>query len=607
MSENNGLSRSFKIDRKKVDPNKRTVELAFSSETPVERWGENEVLSHNRGDYDFSRFAGGDHPLLLGHDEHNPDSQIGVIQSARVDSDKVGRAVVRFGNSAKANEIFQDVQDGIRQLVSVGYDRTSAIKSEKAKDGKVTTRYKWAPTHIAIVPVPADTKVGIGRNLVQTNTVYKHMEPINEKTEIIAISKMVAHDCEHIAGEIKDLTADALTMGMSLRDYRGKLMELRQANPRTKPLFSGGIESSRIGAPIGMSDKDQRQYSIRRLIRSAGENNGRAKNCFEADCSQQAETNMGIVAEGTLIPADVSLFPCNRGFQRGRRDMQAEIFAQGGAFVPTQMMTPPIEVLRNLEILSLCGTENYSGLQGNINIPRQDAAATAFSVPEIGALTQSSQVLGQIALSPKRIGATQTYSKQFVFQSTPDAESFLRDDLFKVMALKRDYLGLNGQGANSEPMGLLNTPGVQSITFGGPATFAAIVSMQTALGQMNADRGNLAYITTPGVQGKLKTAAKIPTGGTAIYPAFIWEDDTENFSGIVNGKKAFASNQVPGNQVILGNFSDLISASWNGFDVVVDYVTKAVNAEIVITINMWCDFALRHPQSFCISTDAGNQ
>ena len=119
-----GLSRSLRIARDKIDAEKRTVELAFSSESPVERWGENEVLSHDKGDYDFSRVASGTHPLLLGHAEHDPNSQIGVIESARVDADKVGRAVVRFGNSDKANEIFKDVQDGIRQLVSVGYDIT---------------------------------------------------------------------------------------------------------------------------------------------------------------------------------------------------------------------------------------------------------------------------------------------------------------------------------------------------------------------------------------------------------------------------------------------------------------------------------------------------
>jgi len=184
-----GLSRSFRIEREKIDADKRTVELAFSSEEPVERWGENEVLSHAKGDYDFSRLNA-DHPLLLGHNEANPLSQIGVIESARVDGDKIGRAIVRFGNSELAKEIFQDVKDGIRRLVSVGYDRTGIVESQKdPTTNALTTRYRWQPTHIAIVPVPADTKVGVGRSVDSPQLT----EPINDlRTEQNANMKTLA-------------------------------------------------------------------------------------------------------------------------------------------------------------------------------------------------------------------------------------------------------------------------------------------------------------------------------------------------------------------------------------------------------------------------------
>ena len=318
----------------------------------------------------------------------------------------------------------------------------------------------------------------------------------------------------------------------------------------------------------------------------------------------QGADGFGYDQAGFIVPFDANLRlgTAPKRLRRKGRDMQAEVFAQGGAFVPTQLVVPPIEILRNMEVLSQLGSRNMDGLQGNITIPRQDAAATAYAVSEIGALTASGQILGQIALSPKRIGAQQVYSKQFVFQSTPDAESFLRDDLFKVIALKRDYLGLNGQGANSEPLGVMNAPGVSSITFGATPTWKQIVLMETDILAQNVV-GELAYVSTPSTRGSLKTVAVALTGATTIGGALnaIWIDDE------MNGYEAIASNQIPNNQVILGLWSDLISASWNGFDVVVDYVTKAGNAEIVITINMWCDFALRHPQSFCVSADYGAQ
>jgi len=53
--------------------------------------------------------------------DHDPRDQIGVVEECRCDSDKTGRAMVRFSRSTRGQEVFQDVQDGIRQNVSVGY------------------------------------------------------------------------------------------------------------------------------------------------------------------------------------------------------------------------------------------------------------------------------------------------------------------------------------------------------------------------------------------------------------------------------------------------------------------------------------------------------
>ena len=55
---------------------------------------------------------------------------------------------------------------------------------------------------------------------------------------------------------------------------------------------------------------------------------------------------------------------------------------------------------------------------GNVVIPRQEAPATAYSVAEVAAI-YSQLTVGQVALTPKRIGTTTTYSKQLVFQSAP--------------------------------------------------------------------------------------------------------------------------------------------------------------------------------------------
>jgi hypothetical protein len=60
---------------------------------------------------------------------HDLEKQIGVIEEAQIsDADKVGRAVVRFGKSKLADEVFRDVVDGIRSNVSVGYEIMKMVR-----------------------------------------------------------------------------------------------------------------------------------------------------------------------------------------------------------------------------------------------------------------------------------------------------------------------------------------------------------------------------------------------------------------------------------------------------------------------------------------------
>ena len=69
----------------------RTVELSFSSETPIERWGAFEVLSHTKSAVQLNRILTTGCLLY----NHNRDTVIGKICSAKVEN-KRGVAVVQF-------------------------------------------------------------------------------------------------------------------------------------------------------------------------------------------------------------------------------------------------------------------------------------------------------------------------------------------------------------------------------------------------------------------------------------------------------------------------------------------------------------------------------
>lgn len=94
------LHRSATFERAAVDEESRTVELAFSSEEPYGRWFGTEILDHDKKSIRLGRLKNGG-PLLLDHDTR---SHVGVIESVDIGPDRVGRAVVRFGRSAAAEE-----------------------------------------------------------------------------------------------------------------------------------------------------------------------------------------------------------------------------------------------------------------------------------------------------------------------------------------------------------------------------------------------------------------------------------------------------------------------------------------------------------------------
>lgn len=153
--------RTFSVERSAINEEARTVELALSSETPYERWYGMEILGHGPGEVDLSRLLNSA-ALLMDHDMRD---QVGVVESARLDADRVVRCIVRFGKSARAEEIWQDVLDGIRTKVSVGYDTTDYVMTKGVNGAPDTYRFtNWMPYEASIVSVPADDSVGIGRS-----------------------------------------------------------------------------------------------------------------------------------------------------------------------------------------------------------------------------------------------------------------------------------------------------------------------------------------------------------------------------------------------------------------------------------------------------------
>lgn len=611
-AESKPLFREFQLtkeNRAAINVEKRTVELSFASETPVERWYGLEVLDCSSPDAcDLTRLRASG-PLLVNHDT---EDQVGVIDTCAMDGGK-GRAVVRFGQSVRAKEIFQDVVDGIRSLVSVGYRVREAVLMSKSDKVETYRATKWEPLEISIVSIPADTSVGVGRS--QQSLSQKMETPTPQATPAPAPAtpapSVVEIEGRGITAErnrvktlttlatrykVQDLLGEAIEKGHTEDQFRQAILE--RQHPGAKPL--GEAEAK---PEIGMDAGEIRSYSIVKAIRECALSKGGLTGLErEAHESAQKTLKRQMTENGFIIPHEVA----TSGF---RRNIQAELLAlqiralsagsssAGGFSVGTNLMSGSlIELLRNSTCIDQAGATTLSGLVGNVAIPKMAGGATAYWLPETGAVTASDQSFGQLALTPHRLAADTLYSKELVMQSSIDIEGMVRNDIAKVMAIERDRAALHGLNAGGEPLGIFNTSGLStSVTFGGAATWAKILSFETNLATSNALLGMPVFITTPATRGKWKNAVRFANTQTPL-----WADDNT-----VNGYKAIATNQVAGDKVVFGNFGDLIVADWAGIDVVVDPYSSKKNGQIEVTVTIWTDIGIRHPVSFCVSTDTG--
>lgn len=586
--------RSLPITRHNIDEAKREIEVAFASEEPCEREFGYEVLDCTPDGADLRRLNSGG-PLLRDHDRK---IQIGVVVKAWVDSDRVSRARVRFSKRPEAEAEWQDIRDGIRTKLSVGYV-IRKMRQEGKRDGIPVFRCQWTALEISTVSIPADDTVGVGRahptferNFQMDTDSDLELENHNRRTrtqeaerraEIHEIAAVLGPRHPNKRSDLDRLVEEALQSGISARAFQRKLCE--ELFPAPRPL--------RTGERVEMSARDADRYSFIRAIRCAAE---QKFDGLEGEMHREAVRGMAEAPSGFIIPWGALT---HRSMVTAERFMSAGGHTEGGALVETQLGSF-IDILRNRMHVAALGATQIGGLVGNLQYPRQTGSATAQWVAEGQAPDESQMEMGDLNLVPHCVSGFTTLSKQLLMQSSQDIEGLVRRDLAAVIALAVDAAAIAGTGVLGQPCGILNTSGINStVSFGGTAEWADIVQFETGVEVDNAEGARMGFLTTPTVKGKWRTILKDNVAGAG----YLWGDDNR-----VGGYRAESTNQVPDNKVIFGDWAQLLIAMWaTGVDLVVDPYTLAPERKVRVVASMHIDTALRHPQAFNVSSDSGAQ
>lgn len=586
--------RSAFIKQRNINDSSRSVEFSFMSDQPVEREFGIESIDVSKTDMSF--IGSGNAPLLLDHDTK---SQIGVIEKAEIVNGK-GRAVARFGKSQLASEVFEDVKEGIRKNISVGYviKEMDKIMDEEMDNGDGTPYFKVGiqPLEISLVSVPADTSVGIGRSLTtkQKVTIMENKEAkkvaeevVNkdqiQKNEVARIREIEAIAKKH---NLQDLADVSVRSGHSVAEFKGLVLDKIGTS---KPLEANPAE-------VGLNSKEQKRYSMLNAIRASLTNDW-SKAGFEKEVNQEIEKRSGRSARGFFVPSEIF-----------KRDLTQGTATAGGHVTPDVHRGDLfIDALRDSSIVTQAGATVFTGLKGDIKIPRLTTKGTVGFVAENSAVSETNQAFDQVTMTERTVGGFVDISRVLMNNANPSIEQIVRNDMTQQIALKIDEVAFEGGGSN-EPTGITQTSGIGDVaigTNGGAITYAATIDLIKEIAQDNALKGSLGYAVTPEVVYQMRKTSKVSSTDSVMIM-----DNAD----VLNGYKVYQSSQLPkdltkgtlsgtAHAMIFGNWQDLLIGYYSGLDVLVDPYTGSSAGTVRLNFFTGMDVAVRHAQSFAAILD----
>lgn len=634
----------------------RCRKLSFSSEQAVvPRWFGGEILDHSPQAVRTDFLNSGRAPLLLNHDTYS--QPIGVIEpgSVKIGKDKIGRAEARFGRTGAAVDALTNVDDHILTNTSVGY-RVHEMRFDSEKDGEENYRVvDWEPHEVSLVGVPADRSVGIGRGHIEADVTsgVRHMT-----TEADAATRKAAEDAERAAEAARQRSlaeaAEAARVAAAAAEANRRLEEQRDrasketaqeletkrvkmiqdwcreqkmdARLERKWITSGasvetvadeilrilkqrGETGSQSAASLGLSEKEAKQFSICRAIIAAASDDWKNAG-FEAECSGEIAKRMNKVSDSKkfFVPYEVQrnvrqVVPGQRITQGDRAmlrqmDMsRADIVGTttaGGYLVETINLSF-IELLRNRTVAFRLGATVLSGLVGNVSIPKQTGAATAFWLStETTAITEVEQTFGQLAFSPHTVGGYTEISRLLLLQSSPDVEGIVNADLAAIIGIAVDAGVINGSGSAGQPHGIVGLSGVGTAA-GTTLGLAGLLTAQGTVGAANVVPVRGGWTSTFVNSALLRARQEFANTYSPLWYGSVWD-------GMMLGYPALASNQCPTGDVIFGDWAQVVVAEWGVLEVEVNPYANFTAGIIGVRAMMTVDVGVRYPGAFYVIT-----
>lgn len=505
-----------------ADPETRTVQLAFASDQPVETWFGDLALSMGKNNVRTDRLDAGLAVLM----DHDRTMQVGIVESFDFGKDGIARAMCKFSQSECGTEIFQDIVDGIRRSVSVGF-MIHELHLEKQQDGE-NDLYRsddWEPIEISLVSIPADISVGVGRSLDEP-TIPKTEPPvkrqITEREDTMTPEEIAAAEAEQkrtlalaqAEARRKEVVAFAELYGEG--DLaRSMLLEsdsITVDDMRTAIKDKRAQDKQVLPPPEDPKDTAHRQNPGSIQLARSMPRYGKLQNFTGEDGAERAyRFGQWIMAVRGIKSAEK--FCLDHGIAVTRA-MSEGVNESGGFLVPEEFGNDLIDLReqygvfrRNAKMVPMSSDTRSD--------PRRDGGLTAYFEGEGDAITPSDMSWGRVTLVAKKLAVLARYSTELSEDSVIPMGDTLAGEIAYAFALKEDQCGFNGDGSST--YGGIN--GVCNKLLGLSGTIAYIAGLHVGAGNAYSEQLLTDFEATAGL---LPVYADTPNAKWYMHKSVYW-------------------------------------------------------------------------------------
>lgn len=595
------------------DVENRIVRFSASSEEMVDRGTYIEVLSHDPSNVDLTRIDNGICPLLMDHDW---TEQVGRIMSYEFSDSKL-YMTAKISRNEDGCELLNDLQDDIRNGISIGYNLENVISQSIDKESnKPIYVFSWSIHEVSSVSVPADTNVGFGRSLEQEEFIELEVKASESVVVDEVASEVVQDEVVDVVLNTNEVVVDNLVntddklnssernsnitvkenikMDMELIALVAQHGEKAQRAMSLIEASKGELNAANLSEAIralspaqpvksgieGIQERDAARVNIGKLLMCQQE--GKHTGSIEADIVRNAAFRSG-TAGGFALPVEVES-------AKNKQILRSLQTTTSAAKTLDQEVLSTLDLLKALSVFG--DSANYVSNNGNgygsVVVPRVLTATGTDFVAEGSDVPDFNMTFENLSLTPKTVGSVAKISRQLM-NSNIEIQDLAYRHMILDMIYKVDREAFAGSAFTND---ITQHAGTQ-LTSAGAVSYAEIVDfVGKMVNDKKVDPAMLKFAVNPRLYAKFKAALK---------HAGVAGDLMVN--GAIDGNPVIQSHQIAvtaGTPDVTKLFAfDATYASicqWSGVEF---KILDTDNSGVMRVRGMWdVDFGLINPDAF---------